>query len=142
MSELARNIAIRLRTFLRDRRHAPRCKARLSFSVSVVGQKPASNVTHRPYAIEGHTLDLSADGLALIVPAIRVGEHYLMGEDRCLEICLELPEGSVVMQVSPVRYESLEDGTETGYVIGVKVEQMSEQDRAQYLEYINGLLHK
>jgi hypothetical protein len=142
MSELARRIAARLREFIGDRRRARHCRARLLFSVSVVGQKPTSNGAQRPRSIDGHTLDISATGLALVVPAIRVGEQYLMGENRRLEIRLELPEGTVAMQAIPVRYESLEDGTENGYLIGVQVEQMTEQDRDQYIAYVNGLLQK
>jgi c-di-GMP-binding flagellar brake protein YcgR len=138
MPELARRIAARLREFIGDRRRAKRYRARLPFCVAVVGQKATSNA-QRPRSIDGHTLDISATGLALVVPAIRVGEQYLMGEDRRLEIRLVLSEATVAMQAIPVRYESLEDGSETGYLIGVQVEQMTEQDRDQYIAYVNGL---
>jgi hypothetical protein len=79
----------------------------------------------------------------LIVPAIRIGEHYLVGEDRRLHLKLELPTGPVELTVSPVRYESLEDDPqETGYVIGVRITDMNEGDRERFHEYLRTLLSK
>lgn len=87
--------------------------------------------------MEGHTLDLSASGLALIVPAITLGEHHIVGENRSLNVKLQLPKGPIELTVTPVRYESLEeDETETGYLIGVKILEMSEVDRAKFAEYV------
>lgn len=87
--------------------------------------------------MEGHTLDVSPNGLSLIIPKITLGEHHLVGENRPLNVKLELPEGPVEMQVLPIRYESLEDHeTETGYLIGSKIVGMSDQDRGQYADYV------
>ena len=78
--------------------------------------------------------------MALVVPAIRLGEHHLVGENRSLNVKLELPGGPVELQVMPVRYESLEDHqTETGYLIGTKIVAMSDQDRARFSEYLASL---
>jgi hypothetical protein len=93
--------------------------------------------------MEGHTSDVSATGVGLIVPAIRIGEHYLVGEEQRLHLKLELPTGPVDLNVSPVRYESLEeDPEETGYVIGVRITNMNEADRKRFHEYIQTLLSK
>jgi hypothetical protein len=100
---------------------------------------PARNLngTHRISSLEGHTQDVGEKGLALIVPAITLGEHHLVGENRGLNVELELPGGSVEMQVTPVRYESLEEHqTETGYLIGAKIVTMPEADRARFSEYL------
>jgi hypothetical protein len=91
--------------------------------------------------LKGHTLDISSTGLALVVPAIRIGEHYLAGSDRKLYIKLELPSGSVEMKVATVRYESLEEShEESGYLIGARIAEMSDQDRASYGTYVAELL--
>lgn len=90
--------------------------------------------------LDGHTLDLSATGLALVVPAITLGEHHLVGENRGLNVKLELPTGVVELQVTPVRYESLaEHETETGYLIGVIIAEMTEEDRAKFAAYVSSL---
>jgi hypothetical protein len=94
--------------------------------------------------MDGHTYDLSANGVALIVPAITLGEHHLVGENRSLRVQLELPSGPVEMQVLPVRYERLEEhrSETTGYLIAVKIVGMSEEDRAKYGEYVSTLLQR
>lgn len=79
-------------------------------------------------------MDVSATGLALIVPAIRIGEHYLAGSDRQLHVKLELPSGPVEMKVASVRYESLED--ESGYLIGARILEMSDTDRTSFEKYL------
>ena len=84
--------------------------------------------------LDGHTLDVSVTGLALIVPAIRIGEHYLAGADRKLHIKLELPSGPVEMTVVTVRYESLED--ESGYLIGARILEMSDTDKESFEKYV------
>jgi hypothetical protein len=94
----------------------------------------SSNGYRRLPSLDGVTLDVSATGLALVVPAIRIGEHYLAGEDRKLHVKLELPAGPVEMRVATVRYESLEDGT--GYLIGARILEMSEPDRASFDKYV------
>ena len=87
--------------------------------------------------MDGYTQDLSANGLALIVPRITLGEHHLVGENRGLNLKLQLPGGPVEMQATPVRYERLEeDQSETGYLIAVKIVRMSDEDRARFSAYV------
>lgn len=94
-------------------------------------------------SMDGHTFDLSANGMALIVPAITLGEHHLVGENRNLHVQLELPPGPVEMEVAPVRYERLEEyASETGYLVAVKIIGMSESDRITYREYVSTLLQR
>jgi hypothetical protein len=90
--------------------------------------------------MDGHTLDLTPNGLSLIIPKITLGEHHLVGENRSLNVRLELPLGPVELQVMPVRYEALEEHeTETGYLIGVRIVGMTDADRAMFAEYVSSL---
>ena len=134
MSELPRRIVSRLRRFVGNRRHSKRVRARLSFTLSLSDPRISSNGHRRLPSLNGHTLDVSATGLALVVPAIRIGEHYLAGDERKLHIKLELPNGPIEMRVATVRYESLED--ETGYLIGARIVEMSDADRASFDKYV------
>ena len=136
MPDRARRIASRLRHFFGDRRHARRINARLPITVGPSGLR-TGNGFRRQVSLQGHTLDISTSGLALIVPAIRIGEHYLTGDDRRLWLKLELPEQTIDMQVAPVRYESLDTHeTERGYLIGVKITEMTDEHRALYNQYV------
>jgi len=140
MPELARSFVSQLRRFVGDRRHSKRYKAQLVFNLWLAGTASSRNGSRRNNTLHGHTLDVSTTGLALVVPAILLGEHHLIGENRRLHLELELPAGSVRMQVTPIRYESLEEHkTETGYLIGTKIVEMDENDRQRFAEYVSGL---
>ena len=93
------------------------------------------NGSRRLPTLDGHTLDVSATGLALVVPAIRIGEHYLAGSDRKLYIKLELPNGPVELKATAVRYESLDD--DSGYLIGARILEMRDSDRATFEKYVS-----
>jgi len=134
MSELPRRIVSSLRRLVGNRRHSKRVRARLSFTLSLSDPHLSTNGHRRLPSLDGHTLDVSATGLALVVPAIRIGEHYLAGSDRKLHIRLELPSGPVEMWVATVRYESLEE--ETGYLIGARIMEMNDLDRASFDKYV------
>lgn len=134
MSELPRRIASHLRRFIGNRRHSKRVRARLKFTLSLADPRVNTNGSRRLPTLDGHTLDVSSTGIALVVPAIRMGEHYLAGNDRNLHIRLELPNGPVEMKVATVRYESLED--EGGYLIGARIVEMSDSDRASFEKFV------
>ena len=138
MSELPRRIVSRLRRFVGNRRHSKRVRARLSVTLSLSDPRLSSNGHRRLPSLDGHTLDVSATGLALVVPAIRIGEHYLAGDERKLHIRLELPSGPIEMRVATVRYESLED--ESGYLIGARILEMSDADRASFDTYVANVM--
>jgi len=138
MSELPRRIVSSLRRFIGNRRRHKRVRTRLTFTLSLSGLRVNSNGARRLPTLNGHTLDVSTTGLALIVPAIRIGEHYLAGADRKLHVKLELPNGPVEMKVATVRYESLED--DSGYLIGARILEISDTDRASFEKYIANIL--
>jgi hypothetical protein len=143
MSELPRRIVSRLRRYIGNRRKVKRAQVRLNFTLTLSDPRTTTNGSRRLASIEGHTVDISTTGLGLIVPAIRVGEHYLVGEERSLHLLLELPDEPVNMNVVPVRYESLEEeATESGYIIGVRLVEMSAADRKRFVQYVEGLLAK
>ena len=140
MAEFARTIVSRLRQYVGDRRHSKRQRVRLNLSLSLASATKNLNGTRRISSLEGFTVDVSANGLALIVPQITLGEHHLVGENRSLNLKLELPGGPVEIEATPVRYQRLEeDHAETGYLIAVKIVRMPDDDRARYSEYVDNL---
>ena len=141
--ELTRSIVSRLRQYVGDRRHAKRHQIRLAFTLSLASSAKSLNGARRVNSLGGHTLDLSPTGLGLLVPDIHLGEYHLVGGNRSLNIKLELPFGPIEMRVTPIRYETLEeDENRTGYVIGAKIAEMSEEDRATFTAYISSLSAK
>jgi len=140
MSELPRRFVSSLRRFIGNRRTSRRVRARVSFTLSLSDPRVNSNGARKLPKLDGHTLDVSATGLALIVPAIRIGEHYLAGGDRKLYLTLELPTGPVEIKVASVRYEGLED--ESGYLIGTRILEMSDADRASFEKYVAKVMRR
>jgi hypothetical protein len=142
MPELLRSIIGRLRAVASNRRRAKRYRVRLRVRISVLNIKSSaeSALSRRPPQVEGYTRDLSVTGLALIVPTIRSGEHYLTGEGRRLLVTLEHPAGPLLLHVVPVRYEQLDESeAETGYLIGAHITEMSDADRARFNAYLEGM---
>jgi hypothetical protein len=140
MPELIRSIAARLRSMVGNRRRSPRLKARLPLTVSIALRKKAATGARLPPALSGYTHDLSATGLALILPSILLGEQHLTGEGRTLLITLELPTGPIKIEAVPARYERLdEEATEKLYLVGVRITGMSSEDWTLLEEYLKTL---
>src|SRR5258708_6037978 len=136
MPELIRSVFSRLQTYVQDRRHPPRLRVRLLFTVSLCRKSHGKGLRPEP-ALKGHTRDLSAGGLALKLPQVHLDGHYLAAEDREVKLRLELPTGPISMRVSPRRYEKLEQA-ELGckYLIGVQITEINDEDRKRYLRFI------
>lgn len=136
MSNFLRSIVGRIREYAGDRRHAARPCVRLPVSVSLLAK--ANGRRPLPW-LKGYTHDISADGLSVVLSAIRIGEHYLTGEDRTLAIVVELPSGQLHIQARPVRYERPEVDDSGSYLIGVRITHMSAGDRKNYMSYLNSV---
>src|SRR5688572_17319940 len=65
------------------------------------------NMPVTEYSIRGETQDLSKTGIGFIVPAIRIKEYYLVGQDRPLNVEVDLPNGKIKLQMLGVRYEQI-----------------------------------
>jgi hypothetical protein len=136
MSEFLRTLVGRFREYAGDRRDSRR-RVRLPFTLSLHEPGKSANGRRPLPTLSGFTHDISRSGLALIVPAIRIGGHYLAGGDRTLEVELELPSGPIHIRVTSIRYEPVdEDRTEEGYKIGVKITDMSTADREHLKAYL------
>ena len=123
-----------------DRRQSPRLtatlQARLEFSVLLREADSGGNGVQHLRACAGHTLNISAHGLAVILHAQNIDEQYLLGGEGSMAIELDLPNGlSIEIHATPVRYEKLDEG----YLIGAQISEMSERNRELYEEYLREL---
>src|SRR5215813_4424941 len=107
MPERVRSIVTRLRSIIGDRRQARRRRVRAPITVSLL-KRPGVNGARSP-SITGYTFDISSAGISFIVPAIRIGDHYLAGDSQKLLIVLELAAGPVELQGIAVRYERADE---------------------------------
>jgi hypothetical protein len=95
----------------------------------------------QPANVAGHTRDVSEDGLAVVLPNIRVGERYLVGDAVTLRITLKLPDANVRLYGKPVRYERLDEDQQQdrGFLIGIRLDEISDRDRALLFDYLKTL---
>jgi hypothetical protein len=112
---------------------------RLVFTISIHRATNGQSSRRRTDLLKGHTKDLSANGLALLVPQVHLNGHHLAAESRVLSLELELSGAPPVsMQIVARRYERLEE-SELGcnYLIGARIVHMEPEDRAWYLNFIS-----
>lgn len=138
MPELIRTIASRLREFVGNRRRAPRRQTRLAVFVSLLDASPGAPPAG---GVAGHTLDASESGLGVVLPVIRLGGRYLVGDGVTLRLTLKLGEQTARLYGTPVRYERLEGGedgqADSGFLLGIRLNE--DGDRALLWEYLKGM---
>jgi hypothetical protein len=85
----------------------------------------------------GRTHDLSAGGLAMVLPSTTIDERFCSGANR-LSLSLFVPDGVIDMEVSPVRCERLNGPYfGQGYLLGTRITNVA--DRAHFERYIDSL---
>lgn len=118
---------------------APRLKVSVPVKVWLEPRRRAGalELPGRVYSMFGQTANLSLTGIAFTVPSIRIEENYLVGDERVLNIELDLPVGRVSMKGIGRRYERLGDGVSCSkYVIGVHILTMSDEQRRLYEAFV------
>jgi hypothetical protein len=98
-------------------------------------EKNPNNVTRtcEDLFLSGETVDLSETGIAFVVSSIRIKEKYLVGQERILNVELDLAGKRIRMQVLGKRYErvGIHASTER-YLVGAAITDMSPDDRQKY----------
>ncbi len=129
-----------MRSNQEDRRQSPRLdtrlEVRLEFSVLLSDAEASARGVQRLRACAGHTLNISAEGLAVVLHAHNIDEQYLTGGDGSMAIELDLPNGSSIeIHATPVRYEKREEG----YLIGARISEMNARNRELFNKYLSEL---
>lgn len=109
------------------------CDAELTANLSILdseAQVPAASLVFL-----GRTIDLSSEGLSLVLPSTPIDERYC-GKSTRIQLSLHLPKGAVSLEVSPVRCVPLdEEDTALGYLMGAQIVSFDE-NQADYDEYL------
>ncbi|MCA1588884.1 MAG: PilZ domain-containing protein [Acidobacteria bacterium] len=121
-----------------------RASVRRKFQVPVkvcfapVSDPMLKNVRCDDSFLSGETIDLSDTGIGFIVSSIRIKEKYLVGQQRPLNVELDLAGKRVKMRVLGVRYERVGIHVSTEqYLIGAVITEISDDDRAAYEHFMN-----
>lgn len=82
----------------------------------------------------GQTSDLSAAGIAMIIPSTIIDERFCDGGNH-LSLALHLPDGAIRLEVTPVRCERITGvNSSQGYLLGTKITDVKQ--REQFERYI------
>lgn len=118
-----------------ERRASVRKKYEVPVKVSFAPEKNPHNIKSPSdnSFLAGKTVDLSETGVGFVVSAIRIKEKYLVGQERVLNVELDLAGKKVEMRVLGKRYErvGIHDSTEQ-YLIGAAITEIDPDDRQRY----------
>ena len=91
----------------------------------------------RAVCIFGETADISRTGIGFIVPFIRIKEKYLVGQERNLNIEIDLPTGKVCMKAVGCRYEKVGIHISAErFFVGAQILNLSGTDKENYETFL------
>ena len=83
--------------------------------------------------LSGSTCDISTCGIGLILPSIRINEHYLVGQDHQLIVEMDIHDRTIIMKVVGRRYEEVGIHLSVKrFIVGAEIVEMSPTDRAAF----------
>lgn len=87
--------------------------------------------------LSGETTDVSATGIGFVVSSIRIKEKYLVGQERVLNVELDLSGKKVRMQVRGCRYEKVGIHISTEkYLVGAEIISVDDADKRAYEHFL------
>lgn len=87
----------------------------------------------RSACILGETEDISRTGIGFVVPVIRLKEKYLVGQERALNVEIDLPNGKVYLRALGCRYEKVGvDVSAERFLVGANITSLSGSDKETY----------
>ena len=132
---MLRELASRFSVSWIERRASVRKKFQVPVKVCFAPEKNPHNLTVscEEHFLSGETVDLSETGIAFVVASIRIKEKYLVGQERLLNVEMDLAGKKIRMKVLGKRYErvGIHASTER-YLVGAAITEMSQDDRQKY----------
>ncbi len=120
---------------------APRRRAELRLKLAMVELNPHLSKS-RTTTFDGYTLDISATGVAIMLPVNRFTDELLNQSQRKLRLVLELTTGAIEADADLVRYEPVHvnDGRmKAGCLIGARILRMRAGDRERFIQHLRSL---
>ncbi len=125
----------------RVRRLRVKCEVELVANLSLLDSDVQNSESSLVFM--GRTHDLSAAGLAMVLPSTIIDERFCSGSNR-LHLSLHVPGGVIGLEVSPVRCERLKTAySGNGYLLGTKITNVKNRDQFEkYLESLSSFNHR
>lgn len=137
---MIRELVSRFSRTITERRASLRRKIQVPVKICFAPEKNKMNLTAScdESFLAGETVDVSETGIGFVVSSIRIKEKYLVGQERPLNVELDLAGKRVKMRVMGVRYERVGIHVSTEkYLVGANIIEMSGLDRAAYDHFLS-----
>jgi hypothetical protein len=121
---------------LQNRRRSPRFRAHLPAAISLIEPPSSGGKASYSEASHGHCEALNEFGLCLSLVGSRFPERELTRVGCLLFVRLHLPEVSVESVVSVVNHQRVGEGKKARWFLGVKLHQISDEDKANLIAYL------
>ncbi|HLE62077.1 MAG TPA: PilZ domain-containing protein [Pyrinomonadaceae bacterium] len=142
MPKLIRFVAAKINAIAGAHFCAPRRRAELRLKLAMIEASP-HRCRARTTIFDGYTLDISATGVAILLPIARFSDELLNQSQRTLRIVLELATGAVEADAALVRYEPVQprDGRTSmgGCLIGAQFLNMRAADRERFNQHLRSI---
>jgi hypothetical protein len=131
LSSIAHGVYGSIARHFRKRRDGMQLPLHVSiFETKALGAKP-------PLTTPGHLNDISKTGLSVMIPSVRFGDRYPVGDGYTLRITIRLPNRLMKIGATPIRYNKLgASAEEQRYLIGAQITEIEATDRKELLRYI------
>ncbi len=87
--------------------------------------------------ILGETVDISRTGLGFVSATIRLKEKYLVGQDRLLNVEIDLPNGTVFLRAIGRRYEKVGANISVEkFLVGATISSLTGTDKEIYEAFL------
>ena len=117
------------------RRRAVQVEVRMIFRPPV---SFASSVGAERLTLVGRTRNLSETGLAMVVSARNI-DRYLKAKDPTIDLELQMPDGSIALQATPIYFKKTVAGSGATYLIGARFIHAKSQDRDRLNTFLRAL---
>jgi predicted Zn-ribbon and HTH transcriptional regulator len=121
---------------VRNRRRGPRFNAHLPTAISLIDGKARAGKVSYSQPSRGHCETISKFGMRLSLVGTRFTEAELSQLGRMLFVRLDLPDGPIESVVKIVSSERAGEAARKRWNLGVKIHQMSDEDRERLTSYL------
>jgi len=136
---MLRELINRFNRSLSERMVAPRRRHRSPVKVwfDPEGNSELAIARAEAACVYGETVDISRTGVGILVPSIRIKEKYLVGQERTLNIEIDLPTGKVYLRAVGRRYEKVGVHVSTErFLVGAHIVSLIGTDKQIYETFL------
>lgn len=120
-----------------NRRRAPRYHAHIPAAISLLDENKADGRAVYSEPSRGHCETLNKFGMGLSLVGAKFTESELTSIGRLLFIRLDLPDDSIEAVVTIVNYKRIGEELKRKWFLGVRIQQMSDQDTERLSAYLD-----